>query len=66
MRRAKTTGVARYMSTQTLLLLAIIAVIVGYAAYTSPTLGAAIVVAATVVSIVYLILQHDRGGDRRL
>jgi hypothetical protein len=54
------------MSTQNLLLLAIIAVIVGYAAYASPALGAAIGVAAAVVGIVYLILQNDHGGDHRL
>ncbi|MFJ9675763.1 hypothetical protein ACIRP5_33840 [Streptomyces sp. NPDC101221] len=54
------------MSTQNLLLLAIIAVIVGYAAYSSPALGAAIGVAAAVVAIAYLILQNDDGGDRHL
>ncbi|MFC8851536.1 hypothetical protein ACFT5D_00520 [Streptomyces sp. NPDC057144] len=54
------------MSTQNLLLLAIIAVIVGYAAYSSPALGTAIGVATAVVGIVYLILQNDHGGDRRL
>lgn len=65
MRRAQTTGVARYMNTQTLLLLAITAVIVGYAAYQSPALGAALGVAAAVVGILYLIIQNDQGGDRR-
>ncbi|MFF4139628.1 hypothetical protein ACFY1B_51695 [Streptomyces mirabilis] len=50
------------MDTQTLLLLAVIAVITGYAAFTNPALGAAITVAAAVVSNVYLIVKDDRGG----
>ncbi|WP_405933637.1 hypothetical protein [Streptomyces sp. NBC_00827] len=48
------------MNTQTLLLLAVIAVIVGYAAFSSPTLGAAIAVAATVVGILYVIVKDDQ------
>ncbi|MGW1848263.1 hypothetical protein [Streptomyces sp. NPDC001966] len=53
------------MSTQTLLLLTITAVIVGYAAYKSPTLGTAMGVAAAVVGILYLIIQNDQNGDHR-
>lgn len=63
--RPETTGVACYMSTQTLLLLTITAVIVGYAAYKSPTLGTAMGVAAAVVGILYLIIQNDQNGDHR-
>ncbi|MEU6071259.1 hypothetical protein ABZ864_44190 [Streptomyces sp. NPDC047082] len=50
------------MDTQTLLLLAVIAVIIGYAVYNSPSLGAAIAVAASVVGILYMILKDERGG----
>ncbi|MFE5072394.1 MULTISPECIES: hypothetical protein [Streptomyces] len=53
------------MNTQTMLLLAIVAVIVGYAAYSNPALGTAIGVSAAVVAIVYLILHNDQGNDRR-
>jgi hypothetical protein len=50
------------MSTQTLLLLAVIAVMTGYAAFASPALGGAIAVAAAVVGILYVILKDDQGG----
>ncbi|MGF0174539.1 hypothetical protein ACQF36_29780 [Streptomyces sp. Marseille-Q5077] len=51
------------MSTQTLLLLAVIAVMTGYAAFTSPTLGTAMAVSAAVVGIVHLVLRDDQGGE---
>ncbi|MER5586550.1 hypothetical protein ABT090_33620 [Streptomyces asoensis] len=47
---------------QTLLLLAVIAVIIGYAAFVSPALGAAITVAFTVVGILCVIMKDDQGG----
>lgn len=52
------------MPTQTLLLLAVLAVIVGYAAFTSPALGGALAVAAAVVGILYVIIKdaQDDGG----
>ncbi|MFG2561957.1 hypothetical protein [Streptomyces sp. NPDC048496] len=50
------------MDTQTLLLLAVIAVITGCAAFSSPPLGAAIAVDATVVGILYMIVKDDGGG----
>lgn len=53
----------RYMNTQTLLLLAVVAVIVSYASFASPTLGAAIAIAATVVGVLYLIVKDDSQGN---
>jgi hypothetical protein len=50
------------MSTQTLLLLAVIAVLAGYAAFASPALGGAIAVAAAVVGILYVIIKDDQRG----
>ncbi|WP_327722811.1 hypothetical protein OG381_48570 (plasmid) [Streptomyces sp. NBC_00490] len=50
------------MSTQTLLLLAIIAVMTGYAAFASPALGGAITVAIAVVGVLYMILKDDQDG----
>ncbi|MFE6165500.1 hypothetical protein ACFQ7F_42100 [Streptomyces sp. NPDC056486] len=47
------------MDARTLLLLTISAVIVGYAAYTNPALGAAISVAVAVVAFLYLMLKDD-------
>lgn len=55
-------GVATRMSTQTLLLLAVIAVLAGYAAFASPALGGAIAVAAAVVGILYVIIKDDQRG----
>jgi hypothetical protein len=48
------------MDARTLLLLAVVAVIVGYAAYRNPALGAAIAVAVTAVGVLYVILKDDR------
>ncbi|WP_246144833.1 hypothetical protein [Actinacidiphila oryziradicis] len=47
------------MDARTLLLLTVVAVIIGYAAYRDPALGGAITVAAAVVSFLYIILKDD-------
>ncbi|MFJ8955254.1 hypothetical protein ACIRL3_46200 [Streptomyces sp. NPDC102384] len=47
------------MDARTLLILTLAAVIVGYAAYSNPALGAAITVAVAVVAFLYVMLRDD-------
>ena len=56
-------GVA-YMDVRTMTLLALVGVIIGYAAYRNPVLGSAIAVATAVVAVTYTIFRDDDGSGK--